>query len=289
MVRIDNVCTLLIFLLAFVYSTLKEGQNPYKILGVRKTATEEEIKKAYRSITFKHHPDVSKTKESERIWMEASDAYELLLDKRRKQFYDQTGSVSEEPPQQQSYRKSPFHFYTQNQHQSRRIQFKTQLVFDTHDIITKLGNGIDGIVFIYSSSRISIMYEYLELFEEIAEQYKVLIPFMRNDAQQSTKLYHQFSIKYVPAFVYIKKLSNGKLIYKQMNSRINSREDVIGWMINSWEPQYQKLQTTSDTLKWLKKEEAYTHILMIDRGNEPGIELKRAATIYGSMVKFGFL
>ena len=65
----------------------------YEVLGVSKTATPEEIKKAYRSLAKKHHPDVStEDKEvAEAKFKEISEAYEVLSDQEKRQLYDQYG------------------------------------------------------------------------------------------------------------------------------------------------------------------------------------------------------
>lgn len=64
----------------------------YKILGVSKTATAEEIKKAYRALALKHHPDRNPgNKEAEAKFKEASEAYEVLSDTEKRQRYDQFG------------------------------------------------------------------------------------------------------------------------------------------------------------------------------------------------------
>jgi curved DNA-binding protein CbpA len=64
-------------------------QNHYETLGLRSSASEKEIKAAYRKIVLRHHPDRSSDPASTRIFMEATEAYEALLDPERRRAYDQ--------------------------------------------------------------------------------------------------------------------------------------------------------------------------------------------------------
>ena len=67
----------------------------YDVLGVTKSASAEEIKKAYRKLALKHHPDRNKgNKEAEAKFKEASEAYHVLSDKERKNNYDQFGHAA---------------------------------------------------------------------------------------------------------------------------------------------------------------------------------------------------
>ncbi|MDF2839258.1 MAG: molecular chaperone DnaJ [Clostridia bacterium] len=64
----------------------------YEVLGINKGASEDEIKKAFRGLAKKHHPDVNQgNKESEAKFKEINEAYEVLSDKDKKAKYDQFG------------------------------------------------------------------------------------------------------------------------------------------------------------------------------------------------------
>ena len=67
----------------------------YDVLGVTKSASKEEIKKAYRKLALKYHPDKTKgDKASEEKFKEASEAYHILSDGKRKENYDQFGHAA---------------------------------------------------------------------------------------------------------------------------------------------------------------------------------------------------
>src|SRR5256885_1250711 len=64
----------------------------YEILGVPRTASDEEIKKAFRKLARKYHPDVAKGKGTEEKFKEVNEAYEVLGDPAKRKKYDELGA-----------------------------------------------------------------------------------------------------------------------------------------------------------------------------------------------------
>ncbi len=68
-----------------------EFKDYYKTLGVNRSASAEELKRAYRKLARKYHPDVSKEKNAEEKFKSVQEAYEVLKDPEKRQMYDQLG------------------------------------------------------------------------------------------------------------------------------------------------------------------------------------------------------
>ena len=71
---------------------MADKRDYYEVMGVPKNAPEDEIKKAYRKLAKKYHPDLNPgDKEAEQKFKEVNEAYEVLSDKDKRARYDQFG------------------------------------------------------------------------------------------------------------------------------------------------------------------------------------------------------
>src|SRR5487761_1804370 len=73
---------------------MADSNDYYDILGVTKSATADEIKRAYRKLALQYHPDRNKTKEAEEKFKEVTKAYEVLSNEEKRKTYDQFGQAA---------------------------------------------------------------------------------------------------------------------------------------------------------------------------------------------------
>ncbi len=77
---------------------MAEKRDYYEVLGVSKSASDADIKKAYRKLAKQYHPDVNPgDKTAEAKFKEANEAYEVLSDPQKKSRYDQFGHAGADP------------------------------------------------------------------------------------------------------------------------------------------------------------------------------------------------
>ena len=77
---------------------MAEKRDYYEVLGVSKGASDDEIKKAFRKMSKKYHPDLNpNNKEAEKKFKEVNEAYQVLSDPEKKSKYDQFGHAGVDP------------------------------------------------------------------------------------------------------------------------------------------------------------------------------------------------
>ncbi|XP_023168367.1 dnaJ protein homolog 1 [Drosophila hydei] len=124
------------------------GKDFYKILGIDKKATDDDIKKAYRKLALKYHPDKNKSPQAEERFKEIAEAYEVLSDKKKRDIFDQYGEdgLKGGPPGQEGC--GPSGAYTYQFHGDPRATFAqffgSQNIFGTADPFGPFFGGGSG-------------------------------------------------------------------------------------------------------------------------------------------------
>lgn len=117
-----------------------EYKDYYKILGVDKSATQDEIKKAYRKLAMKHHPDRNAgNKSSEEKFKEITEANEVLSDPEKRKKYDTLGSNWKQ--YQQTGGQGFNDYYTNSRRGSRTGGSSFEYSGDINDLFGNMGGG----------------------------------------------------------------------------------------------------------------------------------------------------
>jgi curved DNA-binding protein CbpA len=93
--RINFIAIFIFFILIITLESKETSVNPYQILGVSRTSSPKEIKKSFRKLTLKYHPDrhlgIKNKKKAELMYQKVTEAYEILKDPQKKRTFDMFG------------------------------------------------------------------------------------------------------------------------------------------------------------------------------------------------------
>ncbi|VDH94058.1 DnaJ homolog subfamily B member 9 [Mytilus galloprovincialis] len=98
--KCDNLVFLSALCSVYVTHLVLCGKDYYEILGVKKNATDKQIKRAFRKLAIKYHPDKNKEKDAEEKFREIAKAYEVLSDTDKRKNYDRFGDTEDGHPGQ---------------------------------------------------------------------------------------------------------------------------------------------------------------------------------------------
>lgn len=300
---------ILFFFAHFVLSTLKFGENPYKILGLPNTATKQDIKSAFRKLTLQYHPDLNKKEDTTAKWVNINDAFELLNDPDRKARYDRTGSVSDNPEPIQP-KDDPFQDIREHFIKMRKVVYvvpKTPLltVINFEDFVSQpinknkfsisyVGNEpeVESLIFVYSSVMCTACDIYLEIFEEFAAQFDSYVKCGRIDVSTSSQLAKDIGAKGIPSFIYYKKnLTTDKVVTDFLTDRINSANQISAFLISQWKLEIYMLSSADQFYTFLNHYDKRIKIIEIVKyvTETSSIQFERFAGKYKEKALFAII
>ena len=121
-----------------------EFQDYYKILGVKKDATQEEIQRAYRKLARKFHPDVNKDKDAEEKFKMINEANEVLKDPEKRKLYDAYGKNWQQGAQQPHWQQREYSRRPGEESSSRTFRFGSGGSFEQTSGFSDFFNSLFG-------------------------------------------------------------------------------------------------------------------------------------------------
>ncbi len=120
----------------------------YKVLGVEKTASDADIKKAYKKLAKQHHPDINKSPDAERKFKDISEAYNVLGDPEKRRKYDTIGSNFQSHRQQggssDNFNWSDYFAQNQGNQSNQRSRQTMNDIFDNGGSVSDFFSSIFG-------------------------------------------------------------------------------------------------------------------------------------------------
>lgn len=228
----NSFSKLLIF---FIISVAICGEDFYKLLGVTRASTDAEIKKAFKKLSLKYHPDKNKDKPdvAKAMFIKIANAYEVLSDPERKQIYDTRG---EEAVKEHEERKNQGHGggfggsfedmfsqffgggrgnFNQQQEEVERDYFDKSDVMNLNmDNISRLYRRQEIWFILFYRSSDSGFKELIDMWKELAEKVYGIFKIAAINCKADEEICEEFDINRTPMIIYFPESSDKEEVYK---------------------------------------------------------------------------
>ncbi|KAH0794178.1 dnaJ subfamily C member 16-like [Histomonas meleagridis] len=271
-------------------STLKQGDDPYKILDVPKSATRQEIKASFRKLTMKYHPDLNKNEDTTAKWVKINDAYELLNDPDRKALYDRFGSIADEIPTTSSKSENPFadsdeHFFAQsdNIHIEPKTPLATVVNYESF-----ISDGNEILFLVYSSMACPECQQTLQIFEKFAERYQKYCKCVRIDVAYSASLAKDLGAEGMPTILYYKKTEQGK-ISDYIPYKITQVRQISQFLASHWSCSVNIINTEKEFDDFMNDSMGSIKVIQFASTPQPSIQYNYLAHLFHKNVTFALI
>lgn len=255
---------------SFISAKLLPNEDPYKILGVSKLASMDEIKKAYRKLVFSCHPDRHKDEDSYHMFIKVTDAYEILSDQEKKMQFDRNGRIKEKTNQREDTG------YTRNE----PIPMINQHIFPS-----LARDGSEWIVLVTQHFDCPECPAQSQIFDEFAKDIKQYVKVGKLDASASPSMVEALGVKTLPAYYSIRYV-NGTVQGKKIATTFRSNEQAIEHIFKFWKSSVKKLHGKTQLDNWLELDSTKTHVLEITSNSGVSVHLRYAASQINSYATF---
>ena len=268
-------------------SALDANDNPYEILGVSKTSTRAEIKTAYRKLTVDYHPDLNRHKDTSEKWVRITDAYEFLLDSKRRELFDEFGIMTDSRTEFDP-ENNPFKAYQDQKFGNRRVRheillqtpFVVQSNFDDY-----ISDRRDHLLLVVSGNNCPHCGDSLFFFEEFKHKAKETAKCGLIDFDESPDLVARLRVQSVPALVYIG-VQGEKFFAKVRHGSISSMRDISEFLTSQWPRQVYYLDEKNFP-SFLDLIPQQTRVIEVTDKQRGSMAFMRVASWFRSTAHFG--
>ncbi|XP_065061402.1 dnaJ homolog subfamily C member 16-like [Rhopilema esculentum] len=230
------ICGLIVLL--FASCSFSEEFDPYFTLGLRRDASNREIRRAYKALARKWHPDKNKNPKAQEMFMKVTDSYNILSNEERRYNYDNFGMTKEQPSGQHSdgYH-SPFGFHSNANWMpfsdsffgnmgNKNIQILTNQLYEK--TVLPMSYKAPQMIYIYGDWCFQCMQ--LELiWESVANDMTSLgIGFYELNYQYSRTLNSRLGVRYYPQFLAV---FEGKVLEYNMEEYSKESFRLFVWKL----------------------------------------------------------
>ena len=257
-----------IFFLINLIISLGPQDDPYKILGVPKTATKEEIKKAYRKLTYSLHPDISKTRETEKEWIRVNEAYEILSDPDAKYAYDHA-QTTEKETKKINFMDDPMG-YTNFDGFDIEVDKKSFIQITENNFDEFVKKDGDYLFLVYTSLLCSHCNVIIDWFEEFKNEQTAYLHFGVIDTSSSAALAKSLGAEYMPSLIYIN-VTDGQKHVVVSKDPISSYRSIVQFYKSQLKVKIAELTSESSMKAFLMDQPDAVHVIQY---------VKKGATVH---------
>eukprot|EP01006_Ploeotia_vitrea_P062864 TRINITY_DN84538_c0_g1_i1.p1 TRINITY_DN84538_c0_g1~~TRINITY_DN84538_c0_g1_i1.p1 ORF type:complete len:734 (-),score=36.34 TRINITY_DN84538_c0_g1_i1:238-2439(-) len=213
-------------LLALMCWCTHGARGYYEVLGLRRDASEKQIKKAYRTLAMQYHPDHSKEADAKEKFVEIQEAYNVLSDAEKKRDYDRTGRRWGEQPKEPEF--NPFGgggFGYHRGFHNRWYKPPPPIESDTHQLGSHFfkdvlendrmsyEGGLDVWLVQFYADEYQQCREVAGVWEETAKHLKGVVHTGRVNVQREQSIVGQYGVTAIPSFLLISNKGSNWAVY----------------------------------------------------------------------------
>eukprot|EP00455_Lapot_gusevi_P009993 TRINITY_DN1449_c0_g1_i3.p1 TRINITY_DN1449_c0_g1~~TRINITY_DN1449_c0_g1_i3.p1 ORF type:complete len:532 (-),score=90.65 TRINITY_DN1449_c0_g1_i3:316-1911(-) len=273
----------LVLLLCFALDSFAM-QNPYKVLNVPRSATSDDIKKAYHQLAKKWHPDKNSDAGADDKFREISAAYDVLSDDKKRREYDQYGTVTSDSAAQQQ-QQHHYHHWNQQQFYEGTTSSAAQLISENFEHLVTMSDKL-WLIQIYSRW-CTVCKTIAPAWEEAVQSLRGYAKTGRINYETETSLARRFGPRTLPMIILVRRDRVLESFEVRDASSVTSTAllELVG---KHFENQPQVL-SVNQLEGFLSTASAKVKVVLFANSRIPPLRFKHAAQSFKDSMTFGYV